>query len=55
MKPVFALPAAAAAVAILATVPLYANGYQLSLAITLMNYTVLATAWTLFSGPTRYV
>jgi branched-chain amino acid transport system permease protein len=55
MKPLVLLAAAVIAVAILATVPLYANGYQLSLAITLLNYTVLATAWTLFSGPTRYV
>lgn len=45
---------AALAVA-LAFVPSVANGYQLSLAINIMNYTVLATAWTLFSGPTRYV
>lgn len=42
-------------VALLASVPSVANGYQLSLAINIMNYTVLATAWTLFSGPTRYV
>jgi len=55
MKPPFLIATAAMAVAILATVPLYANGYQLSLAITLLNYIVLATAWTLFSGPTRYV
>lgn len=45
----------AGAVALLALVPSVANGYQLSLAINIMNYTVLATAWTLFSGPTRYV
>ena len=47
--------ALAALVAALAFVPSVANGYQLSLAINIMNYTVLATAWTLFSGPTRYV
>ena len=41
MKPVFALPAAAVAVASLATVPLYANGYQLSLAITLATVGLL--------------
>ena len=46
---------AAAAVVLLALVPSYADGYRLSLAISLMNYTVLATAWALFSGPTRYV
>jgi len=42
-------------VALLAAVPSVADGYRLSLAISLMNYTVLATAWALFSGPTRYV
>jgi len=47
--------ALAGLVALLAFVPSVANGYQLSLAINIMNYTVLATAWTLFSGPTRYV
>lgn len=46
---------AAATVAVLAAVPSFADGYRLSLAISLMNYTVLATAWALFSGPTRYV
>lgn len=46
---------AAALVALLACVPVVADGYRLSLAIGLLNYTVLATAWALFSGPTRYV
>lgn len=55
MKHLPALAAIGLAVAMLAAVPLVADGYQLSLAIALMNYTVLATAWTLFSGPTRYV
>ncbi|MBS4047207.1 MAG: branched-chain amino acid ABC transporter permease [Alphaproteobacteria bacterium] len=45
----------AALVALLACVPMVADGYRLSLAISLLNYTVLATAWALFSGPTRYV
>jgi branched-chain amino acid transport system permease protein len=49
------IAALAILVALLAIVPRYANGYQLSLAINIVNYTVLATAWTLFSGPTRYV
>jgi branched-chain amino acid transport system permease protein len=55
MKHALAFAAAAIAVAALAAVPAVANGYQLSLAIALVNYAVLATAWTLFSGPTRYV
>ncbi|QDO98013.1 branched-chain amino acid ABC transporter permease [Ferrovibrio terrae] len=46
---------AAALVALLACVPMVADSYRLSLAISLLNYTVLATAWALFSGPTRYV
>lgn len=46
---------ALALIAVLACVPLVADGYRLSLAISLLNYTVLATAWALFSGPTRYV
>lgn len=51
----FLLLLAVVAIALLAGVPAIADGYQLSLAITLLNYTVLATAWALFSGPTRYV
>jgi len=46
---------AALIVAVLATVPLFADGYYLSLGLSLLNYTVLATAWAMFSGPTRYV
>jgi branched-chain amino acid transport system permease protein len=46
---------AVALVALLACVPMVADSYRLSLAISLLNYTVLATAWALFSGPTRYV
>jgi branched-chain amino acid transport system permease protein len=49
------LAAVIAGVVVLAFVPSVTNGYQLSLAINIMSYTVLATAWTLFSGPTRYV
>jgi branched-chain amino acid transport system permease protein len=39
----------------LALLPRYANAYHLSLAISLLQFTVLATAWGMFSGPTRYV
>ena len=49
------LVAGAVLVAALAAVPWIAGGYGLALWITLLNYTVLATAWALFSGPTRYV
>ena len=41
--------------AVLAFLPLYVNAYYLSLAIGLLQFTVLATAWGMFSGPTRYV
>lgn len=44
-----------AIVGLLAVVPNFAGGYVLSLLIGILNYTVLATAWALFSGPTRYV
>ncbi|MGH1350088.1 MAG: branched-chain amino acid ABC transporter permease [Methyloligellaceae bacterium] len=40
---------------LLATIPLIVDGYGLSLSIGLANYIILATAWALFSGPTRYV
>jgi branched-chain amino acid transport system ATP-binding protein/branched-chain amino acid transport system permease protein len=42
-------------IAVLAGVPLVASGYQLALGISLLYFTVLATAWALFSGPTHYI
>ena len=52
----FTLGAAAAIViAALAAFPLAASGYHLALAISLLYFTVLATAWALFSGPTHYI
>ncbi|WP_315739508.1 branched-chain amino acid ABC transporter ATP-binding protein/permease [Bradyrhizobium sp. SZCCHNR1093] len=44
-----------AGVAAVAALPLYANGYYLALGISILYFTVLATAWAMFSGPTRYV
>lgn len=41
--------------AALAFVPFFADGYGMSLAIAIANYAILATAWALFSGPTRYI
>jgi len=41
--------------ALLALVPFLADGYGMSLAISMLSYAVLATAWAMFSGPTRYV
>ena len=45
----------ACALAAAATLPLWASGYVLSLGVTVAMFTVLATSWALFSGPTRYV
>ncbi len=47
--------AACAGLAVLALLPMYVDAYYLALAIGLLQFTVLATAWGLFSGPTRYV
>ncbi len=55
MKPVYGLVLGAAAIALLAFVPKVADGYQLALGISLLYFTVLATAWALFSGPTHYI
>lgn len=45
----------AVALALLALLPLIDQGYYLSLALNIVMYVVLCTAWTLFSGPTHYV
>jgi branched-chain amino acid transport system permease protein len=43
-------------VALAATLPLVSsNDYVLGLSINVAQYTLMATAWALFSGPTRYV
>ena len=47
--------AAAIVIAALAAFPLVASGYHLALAISLLYFSVLATAWALFSGPTHYI
>jgi branched-chain amino acid transport system permease protein len=39
----------------IAAVPFVAGPYHMALGISLLSYTVLATAWALFSGPTRYI
>ena len=43
------------ALAMFVAFPLVATGYHLALAISLLYFTVLATAWALFSGPTHYI
>jgi branched-chain amino acid transport system permease protein len=47
--------AGAVAVGAAATLPLFDEGYYLSLALNMVMYAALCTAWTLFSGPTHYV
>ena len=44
-----------AVVAALACVPFVAESYGVTLGIGMLGYVTLATAWALFSGPTRYV
>ena len=38
-----------------ATVPLFTSGYLLTIAVSIAMFTVLATSWQLFSGPTNYI
>lgn len=46
---------AAAAIGIAALLPLYDQGYLLTLGVSVAMFTVLATSWALFSGPTHYI
>jgi branched-chain amino acid transport system permease protein len=41
--------------ALAALLPLVSSGYWLTIGVSLAMYTVLATAWTMFSGPTNYI
>ncbi len=45
----------AAVVAVAAALPLFDQGYYLALALNMVLYAALCTAWSLFSGPTHYV
>lgn len=47
--------AAIGGLVVLAFLPFFVNAYYLSLAMSLLQFTVLATTWGMFSGPTRYV
>ncbi len=38
-----------------ALIPYVADGYWMSIAVTVAMYTALATSWALFSGPTHYI
>lgn len=46
---------AAVLLGIAALLPLTGNAYWLSLGVSVAMYTVLATSWALFSGPTHYI
>lgn len=45
----------AVVVMLVAAFPLVAGAYHLALGVSYLYFTVLATAWALFSGPTRYI
>lgn len=49
------LAALVAALAALAALPLFLDAYGVGLLLGIAGYVTLATAWALFSGPTRYV
>ncbi|HWK14185.1 MAG TPA: branched-chain amino acid ABC transporter permease [Rhizobiaceae bacterium] len=42
-------------VAVAALLPLFDQGFYLSISVNIMLYAALCTAWSLFSGPTHYV
>lgn len=46
---------AVAGFAAAALIPMFDDGYYLSLSVNIAMYAVLCTAWTLFSGPTHYL
>lgn len=54
-SPVAVIAGGALLFAALALVPFFVEGYGMALAVGIASYTILATAWALFSGPTRYI
>jgi len=46
---------AVAGLGLAALLPFTGSGYLLSIGVTIAMYTVLATSWALFSGPTHYI
>ncbi len=55
MKNPMILAASGLAVAALAALPGFTSEYDNGILVGLMNYVVLASAWALFSGPTKYI
>jgi branched-chain amino acid transport system permease protein len=49
------LAVGAVLVAVAALLPLFDQGFYLSISVNIMLYAALCTAWALFSGPTHYV
>ena len=45
----------AGAIALLACLPLIVSPYTVSLMLSIFSYVIMATAWSMFSGSTRYV
>ena len=54
-RTLISLGLAGVALVVLAALPFFAGPYAVTLMIGMTGYVVLATAWGLFSGPTRYV
>lgn len=50
-----AMVTGAVLVGVAALLPLFDDGFYLSISVNIMLYAALCTAWTLFSGPTHYV
>jgi len=55
MHSTFKIAFAAAALSLLAIAPFFISDYGIGLLLGMSSYATLATAWALFSGPTRYV
>ncbi len=49
------LATGAVLVAVAALLPLFDQGFYLSISVNIMLYAALCTAWALFSGPTHYI
>ncbi|MGH1415369.1 MAG: branched-chain amino acid ABC transporter permease [Pelagimonas sp.] len=54
-KEIQSVALAATLLIIAAALPYYGSDYVLSIGITIAMFTVLATSWALFSGPTHYI
>lgn len=55
MRRALALGAIAAWLAVALAVPLVGNDYHVALGINVLMYAVMASAWAIFSGPSRYI